>query len=275
MTCDEAKILLPEYWSQTLGEKDELAFEGHMAACDACRLETERLGTLWKSLALLPVEEPSANLRSRFYETLGAYRQGFAAAPAQPTIRERIFALWPKQPAWQMGVSFALLVMGLGIGYGIRPDKQQQMPHDNNPSSEVAQLRGEVTNMRQMVALSLLQQQSPSERLRGVSWAYKAQPSDTEVLSALLTTVNQDPVVNVRINAVDALRAFGSSPTMRTAIVQSISKQTSSSVQIALLDLLVDLKERGAAPELRALVADEKVDPAVREHTKWALGKLQ
>jgi len=43
--------------------------------------------------------------------TLGAYRQGFAAAPAQPTIRERIFALWPKQPAWQMGVSFALLVM--------------------------------------------------------------------------------------------------------------------------------------------------------------------
>jgi len=92
------------------------------------------------------------------------------------------------------------------------------------------------------------------------------------VLSALLTTVNQDPVVNVRINAVDALRAFGSSPMMRTAIVQSISKQTSSSVQIALLDLLVDLKERAAAPELRALVADEKVDPAVREHTKWRWG---
>ncbi len=275
MTCDEVKILLPEYWSQTLGEKEELAFEGHLATCDGCRAETERLGTLWKNLALLPVEEPSANLRSRFYETLGAYRQGLAAAPQKPGLLEKILAFWPKQPAWQMGVSFALLVMGLGIGYGIRPEKQPQPQHEAPPSTEVAQLRGEVTNMRQMVALSLLQQQSASERLRGVSWAYKAQPSDTEVLAALLTTVNQDSNVNVRLAAVDALHAFGGSPMMRTGIIQSISKQKTPLVQIALLDLLVDLKEKEAAPELRNLAEDEKVDAAVRQHANWALGKLR
>ena len=50
----------------------------------------------------------------------------------------------------------------------------------------VAQLRGEVSSMRQMVALSLLQQQSAGERLRGVSYAYQVPSSDTEVLSALL-----------------------------------------------------------------------------------------
>ena len=44
--------------------------------------------------------------------------------------------------------------------------------------------------MSQMVALSLMQQQSAGERLRGVSYAYRVQSSDTEVLSALLATVN-------------------------------------------------------------------------------------
>lgn len=150
-------------------------------------------------------------------------------------------------------------------------EKQQR----EQPTSELAQLRGEVGNMRQMVALSLLQQQSASERLRGVSWAYQVKSSDTEVLSALLTAVNQDSNINVRLAAVDALHAFGSSPMMRTAIIQSISKQKTPIVQMALLDLLVDLKEKDAAPELRKMAADETVDASVRDHVKWALEKLR
>ena len=128
--------------------------------------------------------------------------------------------------------------------------------------------------MRQMVALSLMQQQSAGERLRGVSWAYRVESSDTEVLSALLSTVNSDQSINVRIAAVDALHAFGASPVTRTAIVQSIPKQTSPLVQIALIELLVDLKVTDAATELKALSSDEKIDVSVRERAKWALGKL-
>ena len=129
--------------------------------------------------------------------------------------------------------------------------------------------------MRQMVALSLLQQQSAGERLRGVTYAYQAPPSDTEVLSALLTTMNQDSNVNVRLAAVDALHRFGASPVTREAVVQSIRKQNTPLVQIALIDLLVDLRDRDAAPELGQLTRDEKIDSAVREHAKWALGRLQ
>ena len=177
------------------------------------------------------------------------YRHGMESAPKHG-FKEKLAALWPKQPAWQMGISFALLVMGVGVGYSIRPEKQEVQQPD------MAQLRGEVSNMRQMVALSLMQQQSAGERLRGVNWAYRVESSDTEVLSALLTTVNNDPSVNVRISAVEALHTFGSSPVTRTAIVQSISKQTSPLVQIALIDLLVDLKVTDAAPELKKLASD-------------------
>jgi len=271
MTCDEAKILLADYWSQSLGEAQELGFEAQLATCNECRAETERLGALWKNLALLPIEEPGPNLRGRFYEALGAYRQGLESRPRR-NLRDALAAFWPKQPAWQMAVSFALLVAGVGVGYGIHPDRPAR---EQPANSELAQLRGEVSNMRQMVALSLLQQQSASERLRGVSWAYRVEPSDTEVLSALLTAVNQDPNVNVRLAAVDALHAFGSSPVTRNAIIRAIPRQTTPLVQIALLDLLVDLKEKEAAPELRKLSTDEAVNGGVRQHARWALEKLQ
>jgi len=276
MTCDETKLLLTDYWSQTLDEKQELAFEAHIATCEACHAEAERLGVLWNNLALIPGVskefEPGVNLRSRFYETLGAYRQGMEAAPKH-SLWDRILALWPKQPAWQMGVSFALLVIGVGVGTQLRPDRQPSL-NAQPAAPELAQLRGEVSSMRQMVALSLLQQQSPGERLRGVSYAYQAPSSDTEVLSALLRTMNQDDSVGVRLAAVDALRQFGSSPVTRAAIIQSIAKQDTPLVQIALIDLLVDLRAKEAAPELVKLAADEKVNASVRSHAKSAIEKL-
>jgi hypothetical protein len=268
MNCDETRLNLPEYLSESLSEAQELAFASHLTTCEACRAETERLGTLWRGLALLPatMPEPGAAVRDRFYESLAAYRHGMESAPKHG-FREKLAALWPRQPAWQMGISFALLALGVGAGYEIRPQKQEVQP-------EVAQLRGEVSDMRQMVALSLMQQQSAGERLRGVSWAYRVEPSDTEVLSALLETVNSDSSVNVRLSAVEALHRFGASPVTRTAIVQSIRKQTSPLVQVALIELLVDLRVNDAAPELKKLAADDTINESVRERAKWALGKL-
>ena len=129
--------------------------------------------------------------------------------------------------------------------------------------------------MRQLVALSLLQQQSASERLRGVSWAYRAESSDTEVLSALVSAINHDTNVNVRLAAVDALHAFAASPVTRQAVVQALPQQTTPIVQVALIDLLVDLKEPKGAGELRKLAMAESADIGVRQRAQWALEKLQ
>jgi anti-sigma factor RsiW len=268
MNCTLTSLILPEYLSESLGQEQELEFLAHLATCEACRAETERLGSLWRGLALLPgtMPEPGAKVRDRFYESLAAYRHGLESA--RSGWKEKLAALWPKQPAWQMGISFALLVLGVGVGYEMRSEKREVV------QPEVAQLRGEVSNMRQMVALSLMQQQSAGERLRGVNWALRVESSDTEVLSALLDTVNNDPSVNVRESAVEALHRFGSSPVTRTAIVQSIGKQTSPLVQVALIELLVDLKVTDAAPELKKLASDSTINESVQERAKWALGKL-
>lgn len=129
--------------------------------------------------------------------------------------------------------------------------------------------------MRQMVALSLMAQQSASARLNGVSWAYRAEPSDTEVLSALISAVDHDPNVNVRLAAVDALHAFAASPVTRKAVVESLPRQDAPLVQVALIDLLVDFRQREAAPELRTLASGTAVNDGVKQRALWAIGKLQ
>jgi hypothetical protein len=249
MTCEQARI-------QMLGGGEGKDFAEHLASCETCRNEVSRIGTLWQSLDLLPLEEPSGQVRERFYEMLGAYRQGLASA--EPRHRFH---------SWQLAAAAALLAVGLGLGYIVRGNGQAP--------AEVSQLREEVANMRQLVALSLMQQQSASDRLRGVSWAYRAEPSDREVLGALVTAVNHDSNVNVRLAAVDALRRFSASPETGRAALQSLSKQTTPIVQVALIDLLVDLKDPEAAPELRRLSGNETANEGVRQKAQWALERLQ
>jgi hypothetical protein len=258
MKCEEAKTMLADYWGQTLRGAEELELEAHFADCVACREETSRLEALWKGLSGLPPEEPDSKLRGRFYETLGAYRMGAESRGAGKW--------WPASPAWQIAAGFALLAIGLAGGYGLRPDKTGQ---------QVEELRQEVTGMRQMVALSLLQQQSASERLRGISFAYRSEPSDTEMLSALVAAINDDANVNVRLAAVDALHTFSGSPVTRQAVLEALPKQNTPLVQVALIDFLVEFKERQASGELRRLAVDDSVNAGVKQRALWALERLQ
>jgi len=261
MNCEESKQLFADYWNQSLSDADEIALEAHVGACDACRSEIQRLSALWQDLGTLPVEQPSPGLRTRFYESLAAYQRGAGDQNRQPAKSYR-----PPHPyIWQIAAGIALLAVGVGAGYGLRP----------NQTPEVAQLREEVANMHQLVALSLLQQQSASERLRGVSYALRVEPNDSEVLSALLDTVNRDPNVNVRLAAVDALHPFASSQATRSGILQALPKQDAPMVQVALIDLLVDLKVKQAEPELRQILQNASVNAGVRQRAQWALERLQ
>jgi anti-sigma factor RsiW len=261
MTCEEIKPWFAEYWSGTLDREASATVEQHLQTCETCRADCERLGSLWRDLALLPADEPDRAVRERFYETLAAYREG-AQAPAK-SRSARVSPLLAK-----IAAGIALVAGGAAAGYGLRSNQAS--------ANEIAQLRGEVGNMRQLVTLSLLQQQSASERLRGVSWAVRAEPADIEVFDALLAAVNHDPNVNVRLAAVDALRnRTASVPSARNSVMQALPGQTEPIVQVALIDLLVDLKEKDAAQELQRVALDGSTDLGVREHAAWALEKLQ
>jgi uncharacterized protein (UPF0147 family) len=145
---------------------------------------------------------------------------------------------------------------------------------------EIAELRSELHGMRQMVAISLLHQDSVTERLRGASWSNQLDAPDAEIVNTLLDTLSHDANVNVRLAAINALRQFAQTTPeqqnrpLRTALLQSISTQPSPLVQIELIDTMVQLRERGAVTVLRTLADDATVNKAVRQRATWGVRQL-
>jgi len=256
MNCEEARTQFVDYWRGTLEEAGG-EFDAHLASCERCRAEAQELKDLWGTMGAMPEEDPSLGMRARFYDSLRSWRQQEAER------RQRFWLV--RHPAFQGACAVAILAIGVAAGYFGR----------GRDTVEVSQLRGEVYNMRQLVALSLLQQQSASDRLRGVNFAYRVEQSDPQVLSALLTTVNHDPSTNVRLAAVDALRNFTDNPIGRKGLVQALAKQESPLVQIAIVDQIVELHEKSAAPAVQFLLASENLNPEVRQRAQWALKQLQ
>jgi len=271
MNCDEVREQLPDYWTGSLDESASSRMQAHLSACSMCRTEAETLGAIWKKLGAIPEERPSRALRARFEATLEAYVQGLRQAERGPSNREKLDkwleGWWPRQPAFQFGFAMAFLAIGLLVGYSLT--------RNSSSSGEVARLREEVTHTRQLVALSLLQQQSASERLKGVDWSYRIARPDPQVLSALLHTVNYDQNVNVRLAALDALHQSTSNEMVRHGLVESLERQSSPMVQIALIDVLVDIHDQQASAAVKGLTQEAGLNPEVRERAQWALEQLK
>ena len=144
----------------------------------------------------------------------------------------------------------------------------------SSPVSRNAAMRSEMHDLREMVSLSLMQQQSASERLKGVSWIGQIDRPSSEIVTALLDTLMHDPNVNVRLATVDALERFASEESVRRAAVAAMDRQTSPFVQIALIDFMVKVKDRESVATLRRLSQDPAVNDAVRMRAVSALQQL-
>jgi len=282
MDCERIREQLPECLAGRLEKAAREIVIEHLETCSGCRAELAQLGVVWRGLEKLAAPElrPEEErvMHDRFAERLAAFQAGFeqgrAAAIAQPRSVKRPSFGWlgalGARPAWQFGMAVGLLVLGvLGGRYVAAPG------HENAPASpDVAQLQGQVESLRQLVTLSLLEQQSPSARLQGVTYAYQMSQPDSQVEQALLHAVDHDANVNVRLSAVDALQKYAADPGVRRALVDSVAVQDSPLVQVALIDLLVQLKDRDSATALRALAHNAEADEAVRQRASWAMERL-
>jgi len=125
-----------------------------------------------------------------------------------------------------------------------------------------------------MVALSLLQQESATERLRGVDYTGGMQTMEPEVISALTEAVAHDPSVNVRLAAIDVLSKASGSPAVLQSLRQSLPRQESPMVQAALIDYLVDARDGRSLGALERLAAQPNLNPAVLERANFAVREL-
>ena len=190
----------------------------------------------------------------------------------------------PQEQPWFMGlmawhrfalagaaamVILAAFVAGL---YWPRPGAASQ---EALQASNLAEVRGELHQMREMLTLSLMQQQSATERLRGVSGSAQIDQPGNEVVRALLDTLMHDSNVNVRLACVDALRRFSRQDQVRQGTIQALNESAFPLVQIALIDYMVETKDKDAVDALRRLSEDSMANEAVRGRAVWGLQQLR
>jgi len=272
MTQQHVIDLLPDFLMGSFTESERSSIQTHLKSCAACRREYESLSLLWNSLSALPEEKPSPAMRERFNAMLSAYEQGIRhgeTSSVWETLNQFIGRFLPSQPAIQFAMMFVLVVGSFVLG-SRSEDGFESGGNGQDDQIELAELRGEVLAMSRMLAISLLQQQSASERIKGASLS---QP-DEQVIGTLVQTLNYDPNVNVRLAAMDALTKYSDEPEIRETLIGSLEKQTSPLVQLALVEVIAELNLPGAATVFRQLLEKEQLNQTVRERIQQRLSQV-
>jgi hypothetical protein len=263
MRCEEVHAHLADHLAGTLLPDVAEPVADHLRTCQSCAADVEGLQETWQMLGTLGPHTPdSSSMRARFTATLDGFHGAMMThTPSRRLSRVRAYGL-------QFAAAAAAVVIGVAIG------RQTAPAPATTPDAQLTMLREELREMRQMVTLSLLQQQSASDRLKGVSFTNQIDQPDSQVTVALLDTLMHDPNVNVRLATIDALKPLSTRDVVRRGVIEALPRQTSPLVQIALIDFIVEKNGREAIDTLQRLSMDDMLDAAVRARAKQGLQQI-
>lgn len=207
--------------------------------------ELYQLKSLDDLIQKLNTPTPSLRVDEQFYAALGREKKS-----------NQSFSL----PVWnslfpRLALAAGLIVVGFISGYWL------QSPFHRN---EVSALTEQVGELKEMMMLSLLEKESASQRLKAVSLTSDMTEVSTAVTDALITTLNQDENVNVRLAALDALKLYVNDSHVRTRLIESIAIQDSPLVQVALAELMVAIQEKKSVDALKKLLNKEGTPQEVK-----------
>lgn len=222
---------------------------------------------LYHNLDDLQIPEPRQEMHDKFYRLLEDEKARIEGNKAiLDSLVKPFRAIF--EPAFLPRLAYAavLLIIGMLLGHWIIPDKQLR--------SQTSLMMAEMQNMKKMMALALFEQSNASDRLKAVSFTSELNQPDDKVLSALLKTLNNDPNVNVRLASLDALAEQVERADVRSGLVQSITKQDSPLIQIAIAELMIRIEEKSSVPEFRKLLEREELDELVAEKINESIKTL-
>lgn len=261
MNCESAKEQLMDWLSNQMPENERKDLETHLSACSECQEELNDVRQVWLTMGKMPVPEPSEQMHIRFYSMLEEFKE--VAIPHQRPAKgwlQQLRNLWQSENISRLAYSFLLVGMGLAGGYWLSMRKTPDVAYQQ----QISNLTSEMQEMRQLMLLTLLENPSATERLKAVGYTKEIKRADEKVLDALLSTLNNDPNVNVRLVTLEALYELANDPKVREGLVQSITRQESPMVQSALVDMMVTLQEKRSVKPLRELLKEKKLNAMVK-----------
>jgi type I site-specific restriction-modification system R (restriction) subunit len=256
MEREKLESLLIDYIDGRLNEADTKIVETELSQNEEAYELFGQLKEVMKSMDNVRPLTPSPALKKSFDAML---QQEIDATQKTKTV---FFS-----PAfYRVAAAVALLIVGGGAGYWISVHQQQQ--------DKIAGIQQRQTRQKTEMMSMLDNELSASQRVIGATVAYNMDKPDDEIITALVKAMNEDPNTNVRLAALDALGKFHEQPLVRKALIDALQTQTDPNVQIALIHLMVDIKEKEIIQELERITTDEEMLPAVKDEAHAGLLRL-
>ncbi|TAH20735.1 MAG: HEAT repeat domain-containing protein [Cytophagales bacterium] len=266
---EELKNQISAYLDRQLSQKEIEAFEKGLEKYAALREELAEMQLLRQKMDLMTVPQfNEQKVKANFYAMLE--RETEAKVQTKATIWEKLIGNWNLSFAnWGVKVAYSLVLLVLGVagGYFFSPSK--------NYDEQMSQLSSEVQSMKEMMMLTLLEQKSPSERLKAVSLTNELDDVNDKVINALLQTLDNDENMNVRLAAVEALYNFKENPKAREGLIKSVSKQESPLLQLALVEVIIALQDKKNLPVLQELIKKKDLNESVKTKAENGIEFLQ
>lgn len=203
-------------------------------------------------------ENVSLEQDNRFYQMLKQEKQN--TQPALTISWSRVMEWMPR-----LAMAAVLIISGFSAGYFF------QRP---SGGEEVKQLTQQVQGLKEMMMISMLEKESATDRLKAVSLTEEIDGPSKKVTEALLNTLNEDPSVNVRLAALEALQKYTKMAQVREGLVRSITKQDSPLVQVALAELMAAMQEKSSVNELKKVLEQKGTPKEVKDKIRESINVL-
>ena len=266
MERNEIKALLVKYNAGQASAEEVNILEKYIEAGVIDLSELQELQVIEEQIMQLEVPAPSLQLDDNFYQMLAQEKKS-----QLKSFSWKQFFAWPEMLP-RLAFASVTLLAGLAIGYWVRPQAASVTEATNN--AQISDLSQQVTDLKEMMMLSLLEKESASDRLKAVSLTQEMNQVSTKVTRALFETLNNDSNVNVRLAALDALKPYVKESSVREELIRSIAKQESPLVQVELAEMMAALQEKSSVKELEKLLQQQNTPKEVKQKIRETIQVL-
>lgn len=264
MKCEEVESLMIEYLDHNLDDERMAEIEMHLQTCERCLDEMRETQHIMQLISSKENENPDESLKINFYHML---HNEIRKNEKKEVKQEKIH--WYYRGSYRIAAAVALLICGSFIGmlfFSVLSHSGQE--------KELGQLKSEVNALRKTAMLTMLKDGSSSYRIQAVDYADAMETPDDNVINALVKTLNNDKNVNVRMAAAYALQKFTNMQYVRDSLVKSLSSQTDPILQVALINILVELREKSAIDPIERIISDDRTMQEVKSVAQSGIKRL-
>lgn len=188
--------------------------------------------------------------------------------------RDRGVSTPSKALTWALRAAAAIILVLSGLTAGLLLNQQQGASDE-----QLVALQQEIGQMKNALMYGSVQQASASERISAVYSSSRLQQTnpqlDAEITDILIYTMNNDQNVNVRMAAAEALFKFRDESRIGKALTNSLSQQTDPLMQITLVDMLVEMKQKSAVNEMQKMLLRAETQDVVKERLENSIAELK